>query len=95
MEWTNRDTELTLNGIGSLANAWGAYETGKERNKIAREALQYEKDQKAAADLRRETTQTGFDDAFNDVFTKKKKKKKDDGTEVATTETDTSTVDLR
>jgi len=74
-DWTSKDTATALDVVGNLANAWGDYEVGTERNKIARKALQYQEDQNTRANNRLATAQTNLDDAFTDFATKKKKKK--------------------
>jgi len=79
MAWNSRDTSLAIQGLGSIAKAWGDYDTSKEKNKIAREALDYEKQQGINADIKTAQAQKNYDDAFAFVpMGVPKKKKKDD-----------------
>jgi len=79
MDWTNRDTALTIQGVGTLAGAWGQYETNKERNKLAREELDYQKQKDLAATAKYNTAQKNLDNAFDaSILNVNKKKKKYD-----------------
>ena len=64
---------------GELAGAWGAYEVGKEKNKIAKKQLEYEKNKDNIANDKLTQAQGELDDAMANVYgTKKKKTKKAD-----------------
>jgi hypothetical protein len=77
--WDAKDTGLAMQGFGSLASAWGSYETDKQRNKLLKEQLDYEKSKDALANERLNMAQSELDDAFmdSDLFGKKKKKTTD------------------
>ena len=89
MAWDSNDTALTIKGVGTLANAYGQYKTNTERNKIARQELDYMKAQDAKGEARLADAQTELDNAWDeDVFgTKKKKQKHYDGTLVLNDDT--------
>ena len=78
------DTNLAtlVSGFGAVANAYGAYETGKKKNKIAQQQLDYEKQKDLAANLKMDTAQSNLEDAFSASTLGKKKKKNPDGTDV-------------
>lgn len=67
-----------LKGIGSVAGAWGSYETGKRSNKIAKEQLEFDRKQQAKADAKLEAAQAELDSALNNIYGQPKKKKKKD-----------------
>ncbi len=75
VDWGN-----VAKGAGALAGAWGAYETGKEQNKILRENLAYEKSKDAITANKQSLAQNELNNALVDVYGKdeedKKKKKK-------------------
>jgi len=79
MAWDSKDTALTLQGVGALANAWGQYENGKKRNKLLGQQFEYAKQQDASALAKQNKAQSNLDDAFSysDLNPNKKKKKKD------------------
>jgi len=83
MAWDSKDTALSLQGFGSLADAYGQYENGKKRNKLLEQQFAYAKKQDALALAKQKKAQNNLDDAFtySDLNPNKKKKKKlDDGT---------------
>lgn len=75
--WDSKDTAMTIQGVGSLASAWGDYETNKKKNKLLQERLNYEKQKDTLANEKMALAQSNFDDAFAnvDILAKKKKKK--------------------
>jgi hypothetical protein len=77
MTWDNKDTALALQGAGSLASAWGQYESNKKRNKILQQQLDYAKEQDALALAKQNKAQDNLDSAFSysDLNPNKKKKK--------------------
>ena len=75
MAWDSKDTALTIQGVGSLASAWGQYETGKEKNKLLKSQLQYEKDKDKIANAKMDTAQSNLEDAWENSTLNKKKKK--------------------
>lgn len=82
--WSAANTGSLLQGFGSIAGAWGNYQSEKERNKRLDQQFAYEQKKDANAAARLDKAQTSLDDAFNDsVFnTAIKKKKNADGTEI-------------
>jgi hypothetical protein len=64
-----------LNGVGSLASAWGSYEVGKEQAKIEKEKLSYEKSKDTEVAKKTEMAQQNLDGALDNVYGVKKKKK--------------------
>jgi len=82
---------LWLQGIGSLAGAYGSYKVGKEQNKIERDKLKYEKAKDTITADKQAQAQAELDDAVANVYgTKKKKAKKTTGSlsDAFTTPTD-------
>jgi hypothetical protein len=77
MAWDSKDTALTLQGVGSLANAWGQYKTNKKRNKLLEQQFNYAKEQDALALAKQNKAQSNLDSAFSysDLNPNKKKKK--------------------
>jgi len=77
MAWDNKDSALALQGIGSLASAWGQYKTSKKRNKLLQDQFNYAKKQDALALAKQNKAQDNLDDAFSysDLNPNKKKKK--------------------
>jgi len=73
-KWDSKDTALTIQGLGSLAGAWGQYENGKEANKLIKKQLQYEKDKDTYAKGQMTKAQTNLEDAWTDSSLNKKKK---------------------
>lgn len=72
--------DTLLQGVGSLASAWGEYEMGKEANKIAKERLKYEKSKDAIASRKRAQAQSELGSALANVYgTDRKKSKKKKG----------------
>lgn len=54
-----------LQGIGSLAGAWGQYESGKESNKLKKQQLEYEKSKDVLANSKLDAQQKSWDDAWS------------------------------
>ena len=79
MTWDSKDKALAIQGVGSLASAWGQYETGKTRNKLMQQQFDYQKSLDTKAFAKQDEAQKNLDDAFadSDFNIKKKKKKKD------------------
>ena len=77
MPFNFKDAALGLQGVGALASAWGQYETGKQRNKLLKEQLDYAKKQDALALNKQKQAQSNLEDAFSysDLNLNKKKKK--------------------
>jgi len=72
-----KDYALIINGIGSLAGAFGQYKTDKERNKLIKEELEYKKSLDTDAINKQNKAQKNLDDAFSESdFNIKNKKKK-------------------
>lgn len=82
MAWDSKDTALTIQGVGSLASAWGQYKTDKKRNELLENQLNYEKEKDALATAKMDTAQNALDDAFSDFLNKKKKKYDANGNEI-------------
>jgi len=86
MSWENRDTALTIQGIGSLASAWGQYETDKKRNKLIKEEMDYKKSLDKRVMEKEDKAQATLDDAFDsselNINNKKKKKYDANGVEI-------------
>ena len=80
MAWDSKDTALSIQGIGTIASAWGKYETDKTRNKLLKEQLDFEKARDVRANTRMDMAQKNYDDAFLPTPEMAKKKKKADGT---------------
>ena len=78
MAWDNKDTALAIQGVGSLASAWGQYESDKKRNKLLQQQLDYEQKQNDLANQKQVQAQASLDNAFDtaDLNLNKKKKKK-------------------
>lgn len=77
MAWDSKDTAMTISGLGSLASAWGSYETNKKRNDLLDKQLTQQQTMINDAKGKNTQTQSGFDDAFADSdFANMKKKKK-------------------
>ncbi|MBE0498570.1 MAG: hypothetical protein IBX43_04935 [Campylobacterales bacterium] len=87
MAWDSKDTALSIQGIGTLASAWGKYETDKTRNKLLKEQLDYEKQKDSLANAKTDMAQKNYDDAFLPTPDMTKKKKKADGTLDLSTDT--------
>lgn len=58
------DVGLGLQGLGSLAGAWGAYEMGRQRNNLIKDQLNYQKQRDALLDAKLEER----DDAIRTAF---------------------------
>lgn len=71
-----------IQGIGSLAGAWGSYESAKKANKLQKEQFDYEKSKDALALTKINEHQKNVDDAFSDFTLDGKKKKKADGSDI-------------
>jgi hypothetical protein len=69
-----------LSGIGSLAGAWGQYNSNKKQNEMIKAQFNYEKQKDALANARATEDRQALKDAF---ATPTKKKKNADGTDVA------------
>jgi hypothetical protein len=83
MAWDTHDTALTIQGVGSLASAWGQYKTEKERNKILDKQLAYEQKKDALAESKSNLAQDNYNSAFEQPIVVSKKKKYDaDGNEI-------------
>ena len=82
MAWDSKDTALAIQGFGSLASAWGQYETDKKRNKLLQNQLNYEKEKDTLALAKMDAAQTNLDDAFSASLLKKKKKVDEFGNEI-------------
>ncbi len=82
MAWDSKDTALAIQGFGSLASAWGQYETDKKKNKLLENQLNYEKEKDALALAKMDTAQGNLDDAFAQSPLKKKKKLDANGNEI-------------
>ncbi|PID47326.1 MAG: hypothetical protein CR967_04625 [Proteobacteria bacterium] len=68
-----------LEGVGTLAKAWGSYEVGRRANKIAKEQLAFDKEQLAKQNERQNQAQAELEGALESVYgTPKKKKKNND-----------------
>jgi hypothetical protein len=65
---------LWVQGIGALASAWGAYEVGKEKNKIEKQKLEYEKNKDKITADKQAQAQAELDNAMANVYGSKKKK---------------------
>lgn len=65
-----------VQAVGSLAGAWGAYEVGKEQNKIAEDKLAYEKGKDALTLAKTNQAQAELDGAMSSVYGSSKKKAK-------------------
>jgi hypothetical protein len=87
MPWDSKDTAMTIQGFGSIASAWGQYETDKQKNKLAKEQLDYEKQKDLAMNTKMDLAQSNLDDAFSNSALNKKKKFNADGTPVVDTTT--------
>ena len=87
MEWTNQDTALALQGIGAFADAWGSYETDKQKNKLLKEQFDYEKQKDMTYNAKMDSAQQNLEDAFSSSSLAPKKKKNPDGTDVVDTTT--------
>jgi len=55
----------TLQGIGSLAGAWGQYENAKDTSALKKKQLQYEMDKDALANAKLDSQQKSWDDAWS------------------------------
>ena len=76
MTWNNRDTALTIQGVGALAGAWGQYKTDKQKNKLIAREIENDEKREALALANATKAQANLDDAFatSDFNVKKKKK---------------------
>ena len=93
MAWDSKDTALTIQGLGSLAGAWGQYETDKQRNKLIKEEMDYKKSLDARAMAKEDLAQANYDNAFSvSSFNINKKKKKYDAAGNEIVEPDTTTA---
>lgn len=94
MAWDNKDTALTIQGLGSLASAWGQYETDKQRNKLIKEEMDYRKSLDTRALAKEDLAQANLDDAFasSDFNINKKKKKKYDAAGNEIVDSDSATT---
>lgn len=77
MAWNSKDTALTINGIGSLASAWGQYKSDQTRNSLINKQLDYEIKKDNTRLKKMDKAQKNLDDAFADSALNKKKKKYD------------------
>lgn len=82
--WSTANTGSLLQGIGSIAGAWGNYESEKKRNDLLNQQFSYEKEKDANAKQKLDKAQSSLDNAFdNSVFNLATKKKKNaDGTDI-------------
>lgn len=67
MDFTLGDIGLGLEGIGTLAGAWGQYELGKAQNKLIKDQLKYQKDKDALALKKLAEREDAIDQAFGSV----------------------------
>lgn len=75
--WDSKDTALTMQAAGTVAGAWGQYESDKKRNKLLSEQFDYEKQKDKVAQGRLDKAQASLDDAFDNSILNPNKKKKD------------------
>jgi hypothetical protein len=68
------DTASLFQGVGTLASAWGQYESDKKRTKAMEEQLDYEKKKDKLALAKADEAQINLDDAFTSSDLNKKKK---------------------
>ena len=52
-------------GVGSLAGAWGQYESSKDASSLKKKQLQYEMDKDALANAKLDAQQKSWDDAWS------------------------------
>lgn len=71
------DWGKTLQGVGSLAGAWGKYSIGKEQNKLIKKQFDHEIALDNRAIAKEDEAQATFDSASQAVFGTKKKKTSD------------------
>lgn len=71
-----KDVGSIIQGAGTLAGAWGSYESDKKRNQLLQDQMNYEKQKDQYAQVKLDKAQTSLDDAFdNSVLNPNKKKK--------------------
>lgn len=71
-----KDVGSIMQGVGTLAGAWGSYESDKKRNQMLQDQMNYEKQKDQYAQGKLDKAQTSLDDAFdNSVLNPNKKKK--------------------
>jgi hypothetical protein len=58
------DIGLGLEGIGTLASAWGQYQLGKEQNKLIKGQLDYQKQKDALALKKLQEREDAINQAF-------------------------------
>lgn len=82
--WSTANTGSLLQGIGSIAGAWGNYESEKKRNKMLEKQFAYEQEKDSNAKAKLDKAQSSLDNAFdNSLFADITKKKKNaDGTDI-------------
>lgn len=68
----SKDIALGIQGVGSIAGAWGQYYSDRKRNELLADQIAYEKSKDALVLSKLDERQKIIDDAFG---TKKKKKK--------------------
>lgn len=56
-----------LQGVGSLAGAWGQYENGKETSKLKKQQLEYEMSKDTLANAKLDSQQKSWDDAWSSL----------------------------
>lgn len=76
--WDANDWGTVMQGAGTLAGAWGQYESDKAKNKLIREQLDYEKQKDALANQKLDKAQSALDNAFENSLLNPKKKKPTD-----------------
>lgn len=76
--WDAKDWGTVMQGAGTLAGAWGQYESDKSRNKLIQDQLAYEKQKDALANSKLDKAQASLDDAFSSSLLNPKKKKATD-----------------
>lgn len=69
MDWSSAFSNInigdTLQGIGSIAGAWGQYENGKESSKLKKKQLEYEMSKDTLANAKLDSQQKSWDDAWS------------------------------
>ena len=75
----SNNSEL-IKGVGTLASAWGAYETGKDANELLKKQLALSEASYNRGVAKEDLAQSNLDSAIESSFGSTKKKKKDDTT---------------
>lgn len=71
-----KDVGSIVQGVGTVAGAWGSYEADKKRNQLLQDQMNYEKQKDQYAQSKLDKAQTSLDNAFdNSVLNPNKKKK--------------------